>query len=147
MEAINATILIVTLLAIKIEAIPDTNLIAACHVIFAFKIIGTLLLELLLNFAFLTLLVAIFADVAVRMVGALPWNTLAHSGLAIIAQAFIVVDTPVSWLFVYDLKMRVWNTSVQLVVAILLLISKDGLSPEISLAHLVVIVAVLQINQ
>ena len=85
MEAINAAILIVTLLAIKIEAIPDTNFIPARHVIFAFKIIGTLLLELLLNFAFLTLLVAIFADVAVRMVGALPLNTLAHSSLAIIA--------------------------------------------------------------
>ena len=106
METINASILIVTLLAVKIEAIPHTYPIPTCHIIFAFKIIGTLCLEFLLNFAFLTLLVAISADGAVCLVRALPLNTLTHASLAIVAETLIVVDTPIPWLFVHDLKMR-----------------------------------------
>ena len=146
MEAINASILIVTHLAVKIEAIPHTYSIPTCHIIFAFKIIGTLCLEFLLNFTFLTLFVAIFADGAVCLIWTLPLNTLAHASLAIVAETLIVVDTPITWLFVHDLKMRVWHASVQLVVAILLLISWDWLAPEVCLAHLIVIVTVLQVN-
>lgn len=68
MEAIYASILIVTHLAIKIEAIPHTYPIPTRHIIFAFKIIDTLCLELLLNFTFLTFLIAISTNCTVCLI-------------------------------------------------------------------------------
>ena len=52
MEAIHASILIVTFLAIVKEPIPNTLSVATRHIILAIKIICTFLLELFLGRAF-----------------------------------------------------------------------------------------------
>lgn len=128
-KAIHASITIVTNLTIVKMPIPHTFTVPARHIIRALKITLALFLQ-----PFLTptnLPITKFPNGAFRVILAFASSILAHARTTVVGETLIVVDAPISWLFVDYLKLWILYTPVELMVAVEPLISWNRISHEV----------------